>query len=85
MTFQEIADELGISRQRAEQIYKKAIRKLQEVCGGAYVNELLSEMAHQRSYAATPRERVQRGGVDGEITKWVATENRLAEGQAEIA
>lgn len=52
MSFQEIGDELGISHQRAEQIYARAIRKLIQATSRKTVRSLIEESESRRQYAA---------------------------------
>lgn len=62
MTFQEIADELGISRQRVDQIYRNAIRKMAYATSRATVRSLVADTESRRQYA---RSNGPRGPRDG--------------------
>jgi len=52
MSFQEIGDELGISKQRAEYIYTRALRKLVQATSRRTVRSLISDIESRRQYAA---------------------------------
>jgi len=51
MTFQEIADVLGITKQRAEFIYRRAMRKMIRVSSRHEIGSLLAEIQSRRAYA----------------------------------